>query len=201
MSGAQITLSLSRPELLDWATNSVAFHNIDLSRISTVLLAQVYSQEINRVFNVFDLTQPIKVLENLSTLDVTGDESQFNHSPLTGLYKKHFMSARFLVKNLAIFTRGKEGRRHFIKTWDEAARTSGSGTIDETFTNYLTHHIVFDPIQIKSNSRRMTGEWVVFHKYQGNNYYLTLASHDEANDEIYKRVKLACEFDDLPFSL
>lgn len=194
-------LSLSRPELIDWATNSVAFHNIDLSRISTVLLAQVYLAEINRVFNVFDLTQPIKVLEDLSTLDVTGDESQFNHSPLTGLYRKHFRSARFLVKNLVIFTRGKEGRRDFIRTWGEAARVSGSAVIDDTFINYLAHHLVFDPIQIRSNSRRVTGEWVVFHKYQGNYYYLTLASHDEANDEIYKRVKLACEFDDLPFSL
>ena len=59
--------------------------------------------------------------------------------------------------------------------------------------------MVIDPIEIKSISNEITGEWVVFHKHEGANYYLTFALHTETNDEIHKRVVIACEFDNLPF--
>jgi hypothetical protein len=194
-----MAVSLTREELLAWAGESVAFYRLDLKRMSTVLLAQAYSFEINRVFDTFDLAQPIKVLEGLSSSDATPPADQFRHAPLTGLYKKHFTSARFLPTNLLNFLRSKEGSRHFNNACDEAARVSGSQYIDETFTKHLSHHMVVDPIEIKSASSEMTGEWVVFHKHEGENYYLTFAFHTETNDEIYKRVVIACEFDDLPF--
>jgi hypothetical protein len=196
-----MTVSLSRKELVDWATESIAFHGLDLARISTVLLAQSFSCEINRIFDTSDLTHPIKALEGLSSCGGTGREEQFKHPPLTGLYKKHFTSPRFLAKNLLNFIRSKEGRQHFNKTWNEATAISGSMYIDETFTKYLTHHMVVDPITIKSQSNTMTGEWIVFHKHDGANYYLALAFHGEKNDEIYKKLSLACEFDNLPFRL
>ena len=196
-----MSVSLSREELLAWAGKSVAFYGLDLTRLSTVLLAQAYSFEINRIFDTFDLAQPIKVLEGVCSSDATPPADQFRHAPLTGLYKKHFSSPRFLPTNLLNFLRSKEGNRHFNKAWDEAARVSGSQYIDEMFTKHLSHHMVVDPIEIKSTSNEMTGEWVVFHKHEGANYYLTYAFHTETNDAIHKRVVTACEFDDLPFRL
>ena len=82
-----MTISMSREELISWASKSVAFFGLNLSRFSTVLLAQSYSFEINRVFNPFVLTHPIKVLEGLSSSDGTGPPEQFNHPPLAGLYR------------------------------------------------------------------------------------------------------------------
>lgn len=196
-----MTVSMSREELITWAGESVAFYGLDFKRISTVLLAQAYSFQINRVFDTFDLVHPIKALEGASSSDGTHPEDQFRHAPLTGLYKKHFTSPRFLPKNLLNFLRSKEGGRHFNNAWDGAARVSGSQYIDEIFTKHLSHHMVVDPIEIKSASNEMTGEWVVFHKYEGANYYLTFAFHTETNDEIHERVIAACEFDNLPFRL
>ena len=196
-----MTISLSREELFNWARNSLAFYEIDLSRVSSIFLAQAYASEINHVFDNFDLTHPIKVLEGLTTSDGTGDAEQFKHPPLAGLYKKHFTSPRFLVKNLSNFLRSKEGKKHFNKVWDEAAKASGSEFIDETFTKYLAHHITVDPITIKSASNKMTGEWIVFHKYNGENFYLTMAFHGETNEQIYQKVAYACQFDKLPFQL
>jgi hypothetical protein len=192
---------MSREELVAWTERSVAFFGLDLRRISTVLLAQAYAFEINRIFDTFDLTQPIKVLEGAGASSSTPAEDQFRHAPLAGLYKKHFTSARFLPKNLLNFLRSKEGGRHFDNAWDEAAKVSGSEYIDEIFTKHLTHHMVVDPIETKSASNEMTGEWVVFHKHEGANYYLTFAFHIETNDEIHQRVVTACEFDNLPFRL
>ena len=196
-----MTISMSREELIVWANDSVAFYGLDLSRISTVLLAQAYAFQINHVFDTFDLTQPIKVLEGASTSSGTPTEDRFRHAPLTGLYKKHFTSPRFLPKNILNFLRSKEGSRHFNNTWNEAVRLSGSQYINETFTKYLSHHMAVDSIEIKSVSNQMTGEWVVFYKHEGANYYLTFAFHTETNDEIHKRVVIACEFDNFPFYL
>jgi len=81
------------------------------------------------------------------------------------------------------------------------ARISGSQYIGEGFNKYLSHHMVVDPIEIKSTSSEMTGEWVVFHTYEGANYYLAFAFHMETNEEIHKRVVTACEFDNFPFRL
>jgi hypothetical protein len=194
-----VKISLSREELLNWAGDSVAFYQLDLSRLSSLLLAQIYDSEINRVYSTFDLTSPIKLLEGLITSDSTRHEEQFKHAPLIGLYKKHFTSPRFLVKNLQNFHRSKQGKRHFESAWDEACKLSGSGIVDETFIKYISHHATVDPIELKHRSREMTGEWVVFHKHNGANYYLTLAFHGETNAQIYQKVTLACEFDKLPF--
>lgn len=192
---------MSREELVAWANQSVAFCGLDLTRVSTVLLAQIYVSEINRVFDAKDLVHPIKVMEGLTSSDSTRPPDQFLHPPLTGLYKKHFISPRFIVENLFNFLRSKEGGRHFNAVWEEASKVSGSELINETFTKYLSHRMVIDPIGIKSSSNRLTGEWVVFHKHHGVNYYLTIAFHGETNEQIHKKVVLACKFDDLPFVL
>ena len=84
--------SISRAELLEWANDSVAFIDLDLGRISTILLAQMYASEKNRVFNTYDLTMPIKVLEGITRGDATRKEEEFRHKPLKGFYKKHFFS-------------------------------------------------------------------------------------------------------------
>lgn len=196
-----MVVSFFREELLVWASDSAAFYGIELSRLSTVLLTQAHSLSINRVFSTLDLTAPIKALEGLRSSCTTGPEDQFKHAPLTGLYKKHFTSPRFIPTNLSNFLASKDGARHFNKVWDKAAQVSGTQDIDETFIKYLTHNMVLSPIEIKSSSKRTTGEWVVFHKHEGKNYYLTFGSHSETNDDIYKRIVLACEFDRLPFKL
>ena len=193
-----MTTSLSRDELIAWANESVAFYGIDISRVSTVFLAQALAMQVNRVIDVFDLTQPIKVLEGLANSDGTGPAEIFRREPLKGLYKKHFTSPRFLVKNLLNFAQSEFGAGHLQKVWNEAAEANETGAIDEAFTRYVAHHMTLDPVQLKSEAGRMTGEWVVFHKHDGNNYYLTLAAHDEGDERIYERVLLACEFDHFP---
>jgi hypothetical protein len=196
-----MTTSLSRDELVHWARESVAFHGLELARISSVLLAQAYALQIRRILSVFDLTQPIKVLEGVIAADTTPSEDRFRHPPLTGLYKKHFTSPRFMTKNLLNYATSKEGRKNFSKVFDEASRIDGTGSVDDIFLKYLAHHTVVTPLHQKTASRTMTGEWVVFHKHEELNFYLTFAAHDEANAEIHKRVTLACEFDNLPFRL
>ena len=119
------------------------------------------------------------------------------------VWSMHFTSPRFLPKNLFNFLQIKKGGRHFYNAWDEAGRTSDSHSqdIDEIVIKHPSHHIVFDPIEIKSISNEITGEWVMFHKHEGVNYYLTFAFHEEPNDGIYNRVVKAYRLDNFPSRL
>ena len=42
---------------------------------------------------------------------------------------------------------------------------------------------------------------IKFKTYNQKRFYLTLASHAESNDEIYKRISLSCKTERYPFSL
>jgi hypothetical protein len=44
----------------------------------------------------------------------------------------------------------------------------------------------------KLRNGKLTGEWIVFKKYERKNYYLTLASHSEKNEEIIRRILDDC---------
>jgi len=46
--------------------------------------------------------------------------------------------------------------------------------------------------------RKTSDEWIVFKRYNGNNYYLTLAKLNEGDQHINQRVRDAYEFD-FPF--
>ncbi|MFT3689884.1 hypothetical protein [Paenirhodobacter sp.] len=40
----------------------------------------------------------------------------------------------------------------------------------------------------------MTGHWLVFARVDERNYYLTLARHDEKDEKIFERVKIAANW-------
>lgn len=167
---------------------------------------QSYVCEAERIFDTFDITQPIKVLEGLTKNDATPDADHFKEPMLRGLSKKHFSSPRFLPRNLNDFLQSKFGKEYFQKIFDEAA-ASGSGYVDDVFTKYLAHHITIPPLEMRRQLRKSRGEWVVFYTYEGLNYYLCLGFHGqgkdnrEANQLIRNMADFACEFDELPFRL
>lgn len=198
---------LPRTELLAWAENNLAFYRLPLARISTVFLKQAYLSEANRIFDTFDLVQPIKALEGLADYDNTPSPNDFKDPILLGLHKKHFTSPRFLARNLRNFLESKFGGEYLNKVFAEAAKISGSGYVDEVFANYLSHHMTIPPLELKHQDSKLTGEWVVFYPHATGNHYLCLAHHGNtdgqqaANRRIREMVDLACELDNLPFRL
>jgi hypothetical protein len=45
---------------------------------------------------------------------------------------------------------------------------------------------------------RLTGQWIVFAKHEGRNYYLAVASHKENYQELYDRIVESCK-EEFPF--
>ncbi|WP_153163741.1 hypothetical protein [Zoogloea sp. 1C4] len=196
-----IRFSLTRDELHHWAAESSAFCGLDLSRISILFLAQVFVHELTRHYSTFDITDPIKALEGVGRGAHTAAPNQFKHPPLAGLHKVHFFSPRFLARNLLNVLKSKEGARNFERIWNEGLKQTDSEYVTEELIGYIAHHSTVTAFEDKSRARALTGEWIVFHQYEGRNYYLTLATHTQSNEEIYGNVLSACRGESFPFTL
>jgi len=44
----------------------------------------------------------------------------------------------------------------------------------------------------RARAQELSGEWIVFAKHEGKNYYLTLAAHYEGDDQIFARIRDGC---------
>ena len=69
----------------------------------------------------------------------------------------------------------------------------------EDFTPHLisqlTHKLVHDNYLERQKEARLTGEWIIFSKAQAKNHYLTLAWHDEPDEDIAERLHRYEEID------
>lgn len=194
-------ISLSRKDLLDWVEKSNYFFNLDLSRISTVLLGQIHYFDTARVFAGYEITDEIKYLEGKWRVTTTRDPDMFRHEPLKGLYKKHFTSGRFIQKNITNNITGRGGNERLNNILEQVSQIYDPNENSEVFINALSYELTIETYMNKTRSKSVTGEWIVFHKYGDVNYYLTLGSHKESNTDIYARAVLACEIDRYPFRL
>lgn len=191
-------VSISREELRKYAESNLAFHGLELDRISSIFVAQVYRLERNRLLNTFEILDEVKHLEGLKRSTSTGKERPFNGPVLKGLVKKHFTDARFILKNIGVHLGHENGKTARLdRIIRQAFERSSSGYVDDDFINYIAHNTTVGAYEERAR-KSLTGEWIVFKKHQGKNYYLTLAVHDEGDDSIRRRVEMAYKFD-FPF--
>lgn len=190
-------ISLSRQDLEEFAANDLGFYGLDISRISSIFIAQVMQMQGNRVINTHQMLDEVKYLEGLRSVSSTQTVSDFKREPLKGLMKTHFTDARFIVKNLgAHFGYDHGGNRNLDALISEAFARNESGYVDEKFINFIAHESTVGALQKRAKKKKISGEWIVFQKYNEKNYYLTLAAHDEGDENIYRRV---CDAYDLDF--
>jgi len=190
-------ISLSRKDLELFAANDIGFYGLDISRISSIFIAQVMQMQEHRVINTLQMLDEVKSLEGFKSVSSTQAASAFKKAPLKGLMKKHFTDARFVAKNLGAYL-GYEygGNKNLDEIVEQAFARNKSGYLDEDFINFLAYETTIGAFQKRALDNKMSGEWIVFQKYNGKNYYLTMAAHDEGDENIYGRV---CDAYDLDF--
>lgn len=131
---------------------------------------------------------------------------QFAHKPLHPLWHKHFFTSRNLIDNIGShwgFPAGQtstddandrtlkgEGNRKFL----EFARNAVKNGYDPYRT---AHEFVFTSINSRIGRRRITGDWIVFGRYNSQNYYIDLAEHEEGHPGppaqlLFARLRDAC---------
>jgi len=115
---------------------------------------------------------------------VDPEEKPFKYPPLAPLWHKHFFMPRNAMRNSGDrwnIARGNGNRDLHTLLSDVAAN---SGHDPARWPGELMHRIVVGGLQERADAQRLTGDWIIFGKHEGQNYYLDLATHEEGNGPI-----------------
>ncbi len=192
----RLNTEITDEELNYFIQNNINFLGLNTSNISQYLLAQLYVLNDYMNFDITNIVNQIKSLES-NKKSSTKKETQFNRKPLKGLWHKHFFDAQYILKNIgAEFGLNYDGN----KKLDKLLSKNDFNKFDDTMNKKIIYEIVDDVFLGRQKNRELTGEWIIFAKGKGSNYYLTLARHEEDDSIIYNRIiNNITEFKELDF--
>ncbi|MFA5685018.1 MAG: hypothetical protein WCZ65_06230 [Lysobacteraceae bacterium] len=157
-------------------------------RYSWLFVMQLYLHaEVNGI-DPSMIVGELKALEGGTSPAGTKPATEFTREPLKGLWHKHFFSAHFVGHNLANHHAG--GR--LGKLVEQVMDPKKYPVITAELINKLTHEIVTGAFEKREAQDKLTGEWIVFAKHGGQNYYLCLATHETGDQAIYDQIESAC---------
>jgi len=142
--------------------------------------------------NPYQILAEVRALEDSSRPSRTKPESEFKHPPLKGLWHKHFFTGRFIAHNL-LNHHGKNGLADVISQELPIGQKWTPEMLDR-----LTQRIVVDALEDRTEANKLTGEWIVFAKHGGQNYYLSLETHATGDEEVFRRIETMC-YPEFPF--
>lgn len=147
-------------------------------RTSMLLLLSVFGAYKAGRINPWQVASEIEALEKGAATGLK-PPIQNRHPPLKGLWHKHYMQPG--LASLAINIR--QGLSQFgIPYFDQKVREAQEAGEKRYSTIEDIAPIVNDAgqgnFQRLREAEGLTGEWIVFAKHEGLNYYLTLATHD-----------------------
>jgi hypothetical protein len=151
-------------------------------RYSAGLIREIDAHVENETANIFPIFEEIGALDGSKTArpSRTKPACPLKGRWLKGLWHKHYTQARFMRANLKLHWTPDRLRRLI----------GGREFFDEQATRDLSRGLVQGYVE-RGSKRRLTGEWVVFAKQDDVNYYLTLGTHTEDDEAIWRRCK-AC---------
>jgi hypothetical protein len=183
-------------DLANFKENNIGLYQVDSSRVSTLLLCQLVSFYKKRTFNVFSITDVIQGLEGCGLGHCSKKEEQFKHAPLKGFWKAHFSDARFLEQNIANhWGLNYENSPKFLALCEKVAKDEAETPTPHGWPGRLAHHLVITAYEERASRKKLTGEWLIFGKSQGKNYYLAAVKHSsttQGDEEIYATLKHYC---------
>jgi hypothetical protein len=117
---------------------------------------------------------------------------------LAPLWHKHFFSPRHLLRNVDErwnLARG-EGNRDLDTVLAEIAAEHGNNPA--RWPSVLAHRLNVGGLEERAHAQRLTGDWIIFAKRDGENYYLDLATHEEAegsanSERLMQKLQAGCQ--------
>lgn len=163
-------------------------------RFSKLFVLDMLILDQTRAVNPFQIMDEVRALEDSQHWSRTKPAQPFKHSPLKGLWHKHYFSERFMAKNIREQLRGGKLQRVI----EEVFASSSSSTVTEEVVREISHRVTVEPFEARASAGRLTGEWIIFARHQKQNYYLTVTTHNNGDDIIRKSIKNVCEWE-FPF--
>jgi hypothetical protein len=142
--------------------------------VDVVMRSQLAAHYVNRTVDVHPVLREIGQMEGTDPRRTSTPNGRALAHSLGGLMHKHYFRAPYILLNLINRWSKRSTQVQLRQISDEFDR-------DGHFGKYL-HALVLGGHVARHASRQVAGEWIVFVRFAHANYYLTLASHDEARE-------------------
>lgn len=185
-------VSITREELSSYA-EALRLDQYAKGRFSWLIVLELLVLDRTRTVNPFQITSEIQLLEGHDGREGTKPESPFRRKPLIGLWHKHYFTARFLPKNILNHIASGQLDASIAEIWLDEELIDA-----EKMAGRIAHEVVIGSSERRMAERKLTGEWIVYAKHQGSNYYLCMANHRDGDAAIYDKIKAAC-WEQFPF--
>jgi hypothetical protein len=154
-------------------------------RISELILFDMYIMDQKFGVNPRSILKSIKDLEAEEYSQGIKPAAPFNKLPLKGLWHKHFFSAHFLASNILLGL-GKTGLEKLVTNVIDPSKSTPE------MINEMADRVTHEPLESRRSLGKLTGEWIIFIKQEGKNYYLSINTHDAGDTFIYDRILEHC---------
>lgn len=168
-------------------------------RYSVLLLIQLAAGATGQGPNPAKVVREIEALDRGEASTGTKPATCFKHPPLKGLWHKHHLvdGVGSLVLNLRNGLR-TEGLPSIAKLVREAENSGEERYFTEADIRLVVHDAVLGNYERRAAANAMTGEWLIFAKHSGCNYYLALGEHTSGDDVLRARIDATC-IQEFPF--
>ncbi|RJF96921.1 hypothetical protein D3870_21375 [Noviherbaspirillum cavernae] len=179
--------SVDKTEELQSFAEAMGLNRTIPGRYSSLFLVDLFAHMEIFGVNPFKIMHEVEALEGCGRASSTKPPSLFDKLPLRGLWHKHYLGTGVpgLVQNIRNGL-GKEGLEKLI-----IAELSG-GEITPEMMNKFTHELVHGTYIRRAEDNKLTGEWIIFAKHNGENFYLCLGGHTWGDEYIAARIRELC---------
>lgn len=119
---------------------------------------------------------------------------QNKHPPLKGLWHKHYLQTD--LASLAMNVQkglNRYGMPYFDRKIEEAEKAGEERYMTVEDVQSLANDLIHGNLGRLRESSAMTGEWLIFAKHEGHNYYLSIATHDiSTHQHIRQQIDSIC---------
>jgi hypothetical protein len=145
------------------------------------------------MLNPAKVVHEIEILEGANRSSLLKAPTQFKHAPLKGLWHKHYLEdgmpsfARNLRKGIERFG------IPFVEQQVAQAKASGQEKyLSEQDCARIAHDAVVGNWERLVHASALTGEWIVYAEWQGQNYYLCLGTHESGDNNLRSQIDEVC---------
>lgn len=185
-------------ELLSFA-EVIGLESVVSGRYSILLLLELFGAAQSGMLNPAKVISQIRVLEGVEKERGLKAATLFKHPPLQGLWHQHYLEDGLpsMAHNI------KKGMTKFgLPFVDQKITEAKASGIEQCVTKAdvarIAHDVVVSNWQRLEDSKALTGEWLIFAKYEGHNYYLSLGKHNSGDDMLRSQIDAIC-LQEFPF--
>lgn len=183
------TYRVENEELVEYA-KLYGLEGLIPGRYSSLFVFNLLMLERKNGVELFSIIDEIKSLEGVGPSLQTKPASEFKGPHLKGLWHKHFFAANpsLLGHNITNQLAGGKLEKLIAEIFDP----NKSPVVTKEMIKELSHRVVVESLEDRAADNKLTGEWIVFAKHQGQKYYLCLTNHESGDKNIAQSIKAAC---------